>query len=252
MESEALSQIFVILSIIRTINCACMNFYTNIIIAILLLSVFSIDNIQAQYTKKALSYRQTRFGVKIMGGIITLRPEVVHLGKSDDVVIHSIALESTQPQTSFGVFGFRKVGWLYGDFSAMYSRYGMIFRVTSYSEEDTPTRNLPEQFGYLDLQVMGGLIANGFRIGVGPVIHILGYHDSDLNTLDNYVQKLQNVSFGFSGSIGYEIGRFALELKYDKAFRTIGDHIYSGTRKSHFLETPDALSLLLSITLFKP
>ncbi|MEZ4911684.1 MAG: hypothetical protein R2774_12595 [Saprospiraceae bacterium] len=229
-----------------------MNFYRNIIIATLLLSIVSIEGIQAQYTKKALNYRQSRFGIKIMGGIISLRPEVVHLGKSDDVVIHSIALEKTQPQSSFGVFAYRKIGWLYGDFSAMYARHGMIFEVTSYSEENTPTRTLAEQFGYLDLQVMGGLTLNGFRIGVGPVMHILGYHDSDLNTLDNYVQKLRSVSFGFSGSIGYEIERVALEFKFDKAFRTIGDHIYSGTRKSHFLETPDAFSLLLSITLFKP
>ncbi|MCB9309188.1 MAG: hypothetical protein H6567_03905 [Lewinellaceae bacterium] len=226
--------------------------YRSSLLLILCVFFISTHSLHAQYTKKALEYRQTRYGIKVMGGIIALKPEVVHLGKGDDVVIHTIKLDHTQPQSSFGIFGFKKFGWLYGDVSAMYSRYGLVFDVTSYSEESTPTRLLSEQFGYLDLQVMGGLIMNNFRIAVGPMMHILGYHNSNLNTLQNYVQKLRNISYGFSGSIGYEIDRYCLEIKYDKAFRTIGDHIYSGTRKSHFLETPDALSLLLTVTLFKP
>ena len=208
-------------------------------------------NLKAQYSSKVKEMYGSSYGVKASIGSIVTRPEITYVGNEIDYVIHEIELINTQPQYSFGAFGRKKFGWLYTDVTAMYSAYGMNYQVTSYVEEGAPVKTMSEKFGYLDLQVMGGLTRNGFRMAVGPVMHILANHSSELEDLYNYNQKLRSISYGFSGSVGYDLGRFSFDLKYDKAFRTVGDHIYYGNKKSLFLETPDAINVTVSYALIK-
>ncbi len=205
--------------------------------------------ISAQYSEKVKENTISRFGVKFVGGLIESRPEITYVGNDKDYVIHEVELSKTLPQYSFGLWGQKRFGWLYVEGNALYSKYGMTFDVTSFENSAQPLRKMTEKFGYIDIQVMGGLRSHGFRIGVGPVMHILANHDSELITLENYNQKLRSVSYGFSGAIGYDLGRFSFDLKYDKAFRTVGDHIYYGNKKSLFLETPDAISLSVAFAI---
>lgn len=215
----------------------------------IILSFLSVD---AQYSKKEKEKFGSKYGIKVLGGAILSRSELTEVGnKIDNYVIHQIQLNRTLPQISFGLFGQKKFGWLYAEANVLYSTYGMVFDVTSFVTEDGPTFQLTERFGYVDLQIMGGLTRNGFRIAVGPVMHILANHNSELADLENYNQNLRKTSFGFSGAIGYDIGRFCFDLKYDKAFRTVGDHIYYGDKKSLFLETPDGINLSVAFALFK-
>jgi hypothetical protein len=195
----------------------------------------------AQYSKKARENYASRYGIKVAGGAIDARPEVTYAGNEKDQIVHEIRLSDSKPEFSFGLWGQKRFGWLYAEGNLMYSTYGMIFDVTTFTTEGQPLKKMTERFGYVDIQIMGGLISNGFRISVGPVMHILANHSSELDDLKNYNQKLRSVSYGFSGAIGYTIDRFSFDLRYDKAFRTIGDHIYYGVKKSPFLETPDAI-----------
>jgi hypothetical protein len=217
-----------------------------------LLMILCFVQVDAQYSKKQKEKFGSKYGIKLVGGAILARSELTEVGnKEDNYVIHQIQLNRTLPQISFGLFGQKKFGWLYAEGSVLYSSYGMVFDVTSFVTEEGPSFQLTEKFGYVDLQVMGGLTSHGFRISVGPVMHILANHNSELANLENYNQNLRKTSYGFSGALGYDIGRFCFDLKYDKAFRTVGDHIYYGDKKSLFLETPDALSLSVAFAIIK-
>ncbi len=217
-----------------------------------LLMILCFVQVDAQYSKKQKEKFGSKYGIKLVGGAILARSELTEVGnKEDNYVIHQIQLNRTLPQISFGLFGQKKFGWLYAEGSVLYSSYGMVFDVTSFVTEEGPSFQLTEKFGYIDLQVMGGLTSHGFRISVGPVMHILANHNSELANLENYNQNLRKTSYGFSGALGYDIGRFCFDLKYDKAFRTVGDHIYYGDKKSLFLETPDALSLSVAFAIIK-
>lgn len=204
----------------------------------------------AQYSSKAKENYASRYGFKISGGAIVTRPEITFIGNEQDYVIHQVELANSSAQFSAGLWGQKRFGWLYAEANALFSTYGMSYDVSSYTPDGQTLQNLTERFSYVDLQVMGGLISNGFRIGVGPVMHILANHSSELEGLQNYNQKLRNISYGFSGAIGYDLGRFSFDLKYDKAFRTVGDHIYYGYKKSQFLETPDAISFSVAYAIF--
>ncbi len=203
----------------------------------------------------ASMYAQTaqpvRIGLKASAGLLSTRPEISYLGNNTDNYYNMVEFSKPTPQTSYGIFAQKQFGWLYSEVNAMYSSYGMVFNVTDYQTDNQVSRELKESFNYVDLQVMGGLISHGFRISVGPVMHILANHTSELSGLDNYNEKMRKISYGFSGAIGYTFNRLNFDLKYDKAFRTVGDHIYYGYKKSPFLETPDAITFSIGYALIK-
>jgi hypothetical protein len=210
-----------------------------------------LSETQAQYTKKNRERYAARYGVKLSTGAILAREEITYIGNEKDQIIHQIKLADAMPQFNAGFWGQKRFGWLYSDLNVLYSRYGMRYDATTFTTSGAPTQRRTERFGYVDFQVMGGLISNGFRIGVGPVMHILAHHDSELVSLENYSQKLRKVSYGFSGAIGYDMGKISIDIKYDKAFRTIGDHIYYRYKKSQFFETPDGITFAVAYSFGK-
>jgi hypothetical protein len=200
----------------------------------------------SQYGRNAKEKFASKYGVKLASGAVLVRSESSQIGNARDYVVYEVEVESTTPQFAIGGFASKRFGWLYTEGTAMVSRYGVNYNVDYFKEGDKIREVRSEDFTYVDLQVLGGLTDNGFRIGVGPVVHILAHQNSEMLTLENYNQVLRNVSYGFTGLIGYYYGRFGIELKYDKAFRTIGDHVYYGVKKSQYKETPDALSLQIA------
>jgi hypothetical protein len=206
-----------------------------------------LTQVSGQYTKEKLERYSARYGLRVSTGFILAREEATDIGLYADQVFHHIELKQALPQYNAGFFFRQRFGWLFADASVLYNRYGMIYNSTTFTDTGFPTRSNTERFGYVNTQVMGGLISDNFRFSVGPMMFLLAHHNSQLISLENYSQKLRRVSYGFSGAIGYDVGRFSFDLKYDKAFRTIGDHIYYRYRKSKFFETPDGVTLSVSI-----
>ncbi len=218
-------------------------------VSILIIFVVSTMAVNAQYTKAKLERYSAKYGIRLSTGFILAREEATDIGLYADLIFHHIELKEALPQYNAGFFYRQRFGWLFADFSALYSRYGIVYNSTTFTTEGFPTKSNTEKFGYVNFQVMGGLISDNFRFSVGPMMFLLAHHDSELIALENYSQRLRRVSYGFSGAVGYDFGRVSLDLKFDKAFRTVGDHIYYRYRKSKFFETPDGLTLSVSIAL---
>jgi len=205
----------------------------------------------AQITIQEPLPTKPRFGIKFGTSLMSGSSEITYAGNNNNEALYEVSISKLTQQYSFGLFGQKKFGWLYVEGNALYSSYGVNYDVKSYSNNDTPISKMEEKFGYVDLQVMAGLTHKGFRLGVGPVAHILANHTSDMSKMEGYSEKLRAVSYGFSGSIGYDISRFSFDVKYDKAFRSVGDHIYYSNKKSLFKETPDAITFTIGIALIK-
>ena len=192
-----------------------------------------------------------RIGIKASIGAIVARPEISYLNNKIDNNLSMVELSHATTQAAYGIFAQKKFGWLFVESNLMYSSYGMVFNVEKSIGDDFSRQAMKEKFSYVDLQLMGGIYSHGFRISVGPVMHILADHSSELATMENYNEKMRNISYGFNGAIGYNLSRFNFDLKYEKAFRTVGDHIYYGYKKSPFIETPDAISFSIGYALLK-
>lgn len=182
------------------------------------------------------------FGVKVGYGAVVSRSEQTYVGNEDDFLIYTVGIEDTEPVWQIGMFGHRKFGYLYLMGDMMLSSYGNNFKVLDYTGATVPERFYKERFHYIDLQVIGGIHENNFRIGVGPVFHLLADHTSNLEVPGVYNAKLRKLSFGFSGEVGYQFGNLLLGVKFETSFRSVGDHIYYGPLQSRFKGTPDMIT----------
>lgn len=218
---------------------------------VFLIGLIAILSISSNAQIKDLStISNGKYGIKVAAGMITTGVETTTLLHDATLTTQKIKFSSATPQLSVGLWGQKKFGWLYADANVLYTRYGMNYEVFGNNSDEVNMKTMSENFEYIDVQVMGGLTSNGFRLGVGPVAHILANHHSDLMNVEHFNERMRKISYGFSCAIGYDINRFSFDIKFDKAFRTIGDHMYLGERKSRFAETPDALTLSVAYQLF--
>ena len=210
------------------------------LVLFILIAGFSIVQGKAQnrYTKA-----QTFFiGPKISSGYIITPQEHSLVGNENDYVVHDIMYRNSSPMFSGGIFAQKHAGFLFYQSSLTYTYFKTNYDVTSYDNRNfSPV--MSEKFHYIDWHVTGGLLIGNFRLGVGPVIHFLGGYKSDLEIIPEYNNRIKKTTFGFTSGVGYNFGNIFIDVKYENSFRTIGDHIYYGPRKSSFKGSPNNFSL---------
>lgn len=210
-----------------------MNFKINIVCLFFFLFTFSAE-------------AQLRFGVKTSIGILNASGETNYAAKvNNSPADFKITYDKADPIYGFGVFVQDEIGWLYFQSDLMFTSYHTEFTVSAFDFTDDIIGKVVEEWKYIDWQVMAGLYKNNFRVGVGPVVHIRADHESNFNDFALYNEKLRRLTYGFSAGFGYNFGLFTVDLKYERSFRSIGDHIWYDDFKSTFDETPDMLTASL-------
>jgi len=211
------------------------------------LALLCLNNVmfsQNRYAKKKM--QSTYYGMKLSGGIITTKEENSQVGNESDYVVHEIKYSQASPMMSAGFFAQKSAGFLFYQANLLYTNYNVSYNVTSYDNRQVAPI-LKEYFHYIDFEVFGGLNINNFRIGVGPVVHVLAGHNSELTSIPEYQDKIKGHTFGFKSGLGYNIDRYFIDLKYENSFRTVGDHIYYGNRKSTWKGTPSNVTLSFGV-----
>ena len=77
--------------------------------------------------------------------------------------------------------------------------------------------------------------------------HFLADHKSAFTEIPTYVEKLAPMTYGFSGAVGYDIGNLALDLRYENALTTIGDHVFLVQPNQNSEPVPIRLHFLLDM-----
>ncbi len=185
------------------------------------------------------------YGVKLGIGTILAGVEITEVGDEEGYFTHEVKFTSGSAILQGGAFFNKKFGVLFFQSDLLYTKYSMNYEVSSPSATDIPSGNITEHFHYIDFGIRAGLTANGFSIGVGPTWHRNIGHTAALDFIPSYSDKVRTNSYGFVGLLMYEYERYVIEVKYEKTFRSIGDHIYYKSSNANFLETPDQLSLLV-------
>ncbi len=206
-----------------------------------MLSILCISaNAQGRFKKEKTFF----FGPKISVAYITTPQEHSLIGNDNDYVVHDIMYSSSSPMYSGGLFMQKHAGFLFYQANLSYSYFKTKYDVKSYDNRNfSPV--MSESFHYIDFNVVGGLLINNFRIGVGPVVHVLGGYNSELEVIPEYNNRIKSHTFGFTSSVGYNFKGLFIDLRYENSFRSIGDHIYYGERKSSFKGSPNNFSINL-------
>ena len=177
---------------------------------------------------------QGTVGFKTSIGIIPTRPESVYAGNENDYVTHKLTFAKASPVFSAGIYAKKVMGWSYLQVDALFSGYSLGFDQITYNTRDNQPKMVTEEWKTMDLIINAGITSNNIRLGFGPVFHFLADHKSAFTEIPTYVEKLAPMTYGFSGAVGYDIGNLALDLRYENALTTIGDHVFFGAAKSKF------------------
>lgn len=210
---------------------------------LVLLILLCYAGIQQSEAQRRYSKEQSFFiGPRLSAGYIVAPQEHSLVGNENDYVVHDIMYANSSPMFSGGIFAQKHAGFLYYQSSLSYTYFKSNYDVKSYDNRNF-NPEMSEKFHYIDFNVSGGLLINNFRLGVGPVVHFLGGYASDLEVIPEYNNRIKKVTFGFTSGVGYNFGNIFVDLKYENSFRSIGDHIYYGPRKSSFKGSPNNFSI---------
>jgi hypothetical protein len=191
---------------------------------------------------------QNKFGIKMTAGVLTTGDEKINLptqtGNS------TFEYNKVGIYYGMGLWSQHQIGWLYAESNIIYNRYTMNYLMATNRADEVTESNIKENHNYISGQIIAGLKYEKFRIGVGPGINFAAGYDSNLENQNQFHLNQRNISYSFSGLIGFDIQRFSIDIQFDKAFRSIGDHIYSDVRKSRFKETPDVVRINVAYQLF--
>ena len=113
----------------------------------------------------------------------------------------------------------KHAGFLFYQANLSYSYFKTKYDVKSYDNRNfSPV--MSESFHHIDFNVVGGLLINNFRIGVGPVVHVLGGYNSELEVIPEYNNRIKSHTFGFTSSVGYNFKGLFIDLIYENSFRS--------------------------------
>jgi hypothetical protein len=195
------------------------------------------------------SNAQSRFGATVGGGIITARTESVYIGNVSDYATHEVKFKGATPVINAGLTYQNKIGWMFMQPSILYSQYSLDYEVEAFQQAIAGVTSATENYKYIDIHATAGIHSGNFRLGFGPVFHILAGFDSGLEGVPTYKENQSVWTTGFSGSVGYDFYPLSIDVKYEGAFKSFGDHIFFNHAKSRLRGGPDQLSLAITYTI---
>lgn len=173
----------------------------------------------------ATSYAQARLGIR--GGLNISRLNSDHVIQTDDYKI-------TIPD--YAMVGYH-VGLvsqlqLFNFFIQPEALYTVtrndidVYDLNSANPEDADQVLL--KLNRFDFPVMLGLKGKVLKAGIGPVITFLISEDSDFESITEYDLKLNRATMGFQAGVGFDIGKFSIDLKYEGSLSKLGEGIRLG------------------------
>jgi len=215
----------------------------NLLILLVLFLGAQASTAQADYKKSP-----AKFGVKISVGKLMAGQEKTYVGNPFDFINHEVMYEGSNAVKNIGAFYQQKFGYLFLRADLGYTQFSQKYNVKSYVQVANPITFAVERFQFLDFQVMGGLnIGKNFRVGAGPVAHILVNQNSELGFISGFETRNRAITYGFTGGLGFDSGRLHLDARYEMGFRNVGDHLYYVNRMARSEEKAHVLSLTIGV-----
>lgn len=189
------------------------------------------------------------YGGKVSIGKVLAGEETTYVGQPFDFIEHQVTYEGSSSVKNIGAFYQHKFGWLYMRTDLGFTAVDQRYQVESFVPVENPLDFAIDRFQFIDLQVMGGLTKDNWRFGAGPVAHILVGSDSELDFIEGFQSKMRGITYGFSGGVGYDAGRLHLDVRYEVAFRNVGDHLYYVNRMARSLNKAHQINFTIGVSI---
>lgn len=84
--------------------------------------------------------------------------------------------------------------------------------------DSTAVNLFQEKYQYLDIPLLVGFKFKPFRFQAGPVGHIFLSSVSELDDFEGYQQDFESLTLGWQGSLGIDLWKFMIDLRYEGNF----------------------------------
>jgi hypothetical protein len=105
-----------------------------------------------------------------------------------------------------------------------------------------------QKLNRIDIPVMVGFKLKVLKLEAGPIASFLLSSTSDLETITNYDMQWNKATIGYQAGIGLDIGKIALDVKYEGNLSNLGTGIKIGNTTTSFDTRLN--QIILSIGLF--
>ena len=176
------------------------------------------------------------------------------VNKPDDITIGG----GGDPSFNFGVDG-RNFGTQFGAFVRVGNTISVQPEIlfnsnkTSYRIGESSVGEVikNEKYQYLDFPVLLGLKLGPVRLQTGPVGHYFLNSKSELDEVDGYESKFQQLTWGWQGGLNVGFKRLSFDLRYEGNFSKQGSHLTFFGDKYNFSNNPARFILGLNFAIIK-
>lgn len=116
------------------------------------------------------------------------------------------------------------------------------------SANPTEAITVKQKLNRIDIPVMLGFKLKILKFEVGPVASFVISENSDLNTITEYDMQWHKATIGYQAGIGLDIGKIALDVKYEGNLSKLGTGIDIGNTTTSFDTRLN--QIILSVGLF--
>jgi len=193
----------------------------NKLIALLLMSLLT----------SSLSFSQIKFGIR--GGINSSR-----LNSSTEVITGDYKI--TCP--NYSVIGYHaglisqiKLFSFFIQPELLYSHINNdlnVYNLNSANPEDATA--VKQTINRIDIPVLVGFKLSILKLEAGPVASFVISNNSDLQTITEYDLQWNKATIGYQAGIGLDIGKIALDVKYEGNLSKLGTGITIGNTTTSF------------------
>jgi hypothetical protein len=179
----------------------------------------------------SLAYSQVRFG--ITGGINSSK-------MNSSTEVHTGDYKITCP--NYSVIGYHaglvsqiKLSSFFIQPELLYSSIHNDLKVYDLgSANPDEATDVSQQLNRIDIPVLVGFKLSILKLEVGPIMSFVLSNNSDLETITEYDMQWNKATIGYQAGIGLDIGKLALDVRYEGNLSKFGTGIDIGNTTTSF------------------
>ena len=194
---------------------------------------------------------QLRVGIKASASKVLGTPEAVQYGDQNGRLAQQLDYISTNNLSSFGMTAEYQAGNLFAQAEVMYRKSSVTFGYQEFTEEAADAQIIVSDVNQMiHMPISAGVKISNLKLGVGPIFDINIKNDLGLSQVEEFNTEVRKMNMGFQFLIGYELfNHVQLDLKFERSFRTVGDHYELGNNERQLEASPNMVTLGVALML---
>ena len=193
---------------------------------------------------------QFDLGIRFQTGLQNQQQaESIYLLGPNKSVDYKLEFQSISNTQSVGVYSQFNFGWLYFQPEVLYTRFDKQFLVEDFKSEVSGMQVYTEEYQQFDIPINAGLRFNNFRIGGGPVFQFIQELNTELSELRNIEISPKNITAGFQGGIGFDYKVLHFDVKYQRNFASVSDHLFFASTPTKLKNTSSQIQFGVALAL---